>query len=116
MLKLTLQYFGHLMQRTDLLEKTLMLGKRGTGLETDDQIQLHTEVSGHNILRGLPSPKVYPRCRRGKGEKTRDHNSFYEPFSSKNLIFSTEGKANLHLESNFSRPTLKRKKRSPAIN
>ena len=27
MLKLTLQYFGHLMQRTDLLEKTLMLGK-----------------------------------------------------------------------------------------
>ena len=27
MLKLTLQYFGHLMQRTDSLEKTLMLGK-----------------------------------------------------------------------------------------
>ena len=27
MLKLKVQYFGHLMQRTDLLEKTLMLGK-----------------------------------------------------------------------------------------
>ena len=27
MLKLKLQYFGHLMQRTDLLEKTLMLSK-----------------------------------------------------------------------------------------
>ena len=27
MLKLKLQYFGHLMQRTDLLEKTLRLGK-----------------------------------------------------------------------------------------
>ena len=27
MLKLKLQYFGHLVQRTDLLEKTLMLGK-----------------------------------------------------------------------------------------
>ena len=27
MLKLKLQYFGHLMQRTDFLEKTLMLGK-----------------------------------------------------------------------------------------
>ena len=27
MLKLKLQYFGHLMQRTDPLEKTLMLGK-----------------------------------------------------------------------------------------
>ena len=29
MLKLKLQYFGHLMQRTDSLEKTLMLGKIG---------------------------------------------------------------------------------------
>ena len=27
MLKLKFQYFGHLMQRTDSLEKTLMLGK-----------------------------------------------------------------------------------------
>ena len=27
MLRLKLQYFGHLMQRTDSLEKTLMLGK-----------------------------------------------------------------------------------------
>ena len=27
MIKLKLQYFGHLMQRTDSLEKTLMLGK-----------------------------------------------------------------------------------------
>ena len=27
MLKLKLQYFGHLMQRTDSLEKTLMMGK-----------------------------------------------------------------------------------------
>ena len=29
MLKLKLQYFGHLMQRTDFFEKTLMLGKIG---------------------------------------------------------------------------------------
>ena len=29
MLKLKLQYFGHLMQRTDSSEKTLMLGKIG---------------------------------------------------------------------------------------
>ena len=27
MLKLNLQYFGHLIRRTDSLEKTLMLGK-----------------------------------------------------------------------------------------
>ena len=31
MLKLKLQYFGHLMQRTDSLEKTLMLGKIEVG-------------------------------------------------------------------------------------
>ena len=29
MLKLKLQYFGHLMQKADLLEKTLMLGGIG---------------------------------------------------------------------------------------
>ena len=29
MLKLKLQYFGHLMQRADSLEKTLMLGESG---------------------------------------------------------------------------------------
>ena len=31
MLELKLQYFGHLMQRTDSLEKTLMLGKMEGG-------------------------------------------------------------------------------------
>ena len=31
MLKLKLQYFGHLMQRTDSLEKILMLGKSEAG-------------------------------------------------------------------------------------
>ena len=31
MLKLKLQHFGHLMQRTDSLEKTLMLGKTESG-------------------------------------------------------------------------------------
>ena len=31
MLKLKLQYFGHLMQRSDSLEKTLMLGKTEGG-------------------------------------------------------------------------------------
>ena len=37
MLKLKLQYFGHLMQRADSFEKTLMLGKtEGTG-EGDDR-------------------------------------------------------------------------------
>ena len=31
LLKVKLQYFGHLMQRTDSLEKTLMLGKTEGG-------------------------------------------------------------------------------------
>ena len=37
MLKLKLQYFGHLMQRVDSLEKTLMLGGIGEGGEGDDR-------------------------------------------------------------------------------
>ena len=37
MLKLKLQYFGHLMQRTDSFEKTLMLGKIRSGREGDDR-------------------------------------------------------------------------------
>ena len=35
LLKLKLQYCGHLMQRADSFEKTLMLGKIGTGAEGD---------------------------------------------------------------------------------
>ena len=37
MLKLKLQYFGHLMRRVDSLEKTLMLGGIGGGGEGDDR-------------------------------------------------------------------------------
>ena len=37
MLKLKLQYFGHLMQRVDSLEKTLMLGGIGAKGEGDDR-------------------------------------------------------------------------------
>ena len=37
MLKLKHQYFGHLMQRTDSLEKTLMLGKTEGGRRGDDR-------------------------------------------------------------------------------
>ena len=36
-LKLKLQSFGHLMQRTDSLEKTLMLGRLKAGGEGDDR-------------------------------------------------------------------------------
>ena len=37
MLKLKLQYFGHLMRRTDLQEKTLMLGRLKAGGEADNR-------------------------------------------------------------------------------
>ena len=37
MLKLKLQYFGHLIQRTDSLEKTLMLERLKVGGEGEDR-------------------------------------------------------------------------------
>ena len=37
MLKLNLKYFGHLKQTTDLLEKTLMLGKTEGRRKRDDR-------------------------------------------------------------------------------
>ena len=52
MLKLKLQYFGHLMQRVDSLEKTLMLG--GLGQEekatTEDEMAgWHYSLDGHEF-------------------------------------------------------------------
>ena len=44
MLKLKLQYFGHLIQRADSLEKTLMLGKiegRRGGATEDEMVGWH---------------------------------------------------------------------------
>ena len=40
MLKLKLQFFGYLMQRTDSLEKTRMLGKIEGGGEGDDRDEI----------------------------------------------------------------------------
>ena len=37
MLKLKVQYFGHLMRRADLFEKTLMLGRIGSGRRRGQQ-------------------------------------------------------------------------------
>ena len=37
-LMLKLQYFGHLMQRTDSLEKTLILGEAGGEATTEDKM------------------------------------------------------------------------------
>ena len=53
MLKLKLQYFGHLMRRTDSLEKTLMLGKiegrRRDGTTEDEMVGWHHRLNGHEF-------------------------------------------------------------------
>ena len=46
LLELKLQYFGHLMQRTDSLEKTLMLGK---GVKEDEMVRYHQRLKGHEF-------------------------------------------------------------------
>ena len=53
MLKLKLQYFGHLMRKTDSLEKTLMLGKIGRqeekGTTEDEIVGWHHGLNGHEF-------------------------------------------------------------------
>ena len=55
MLKLKLQYFGHLMRRTDSLEKTLMLGKtedrrrEQQRMKWLDSITDSTDISLHKL-------------------------------------------------------------------
>ena len=52
MLKLKLQCFGHLMQRTDSLEKTLMLGRlkaEGEGDDRDEMAGWHHRLNGHEF-------------------------------------------------------------------
>ena len=50
MLKLKLQYFGHLMQSADSLEKTLLLGKTGQeekATTEDEMVGWHHRLNGH---------------------------------------------------------------------
>ena len=46
-LMLKLQYFGHLMRRTDSLEKALMLGKEEKGMTEDEMVGWHHQLNGH---------------------------------------------------------------------
>ena len=47
MLKLKLQYFGHLMRRTDSFEKTLMLGKiEGGNINSAEKGKTEDEMVG----------------------------------------------------------------------
>ena len=52
MLKLKLQYLGHLMQTADSLEKTLLLGKiesRGEGATENEMVGWHHQLNGHEL-------------------------------------------------------------------
>ena len=53
MLKLKLQYFGHLMRRANSFEKTLMLGKIGRqeekGTTEDEMVGWHLRLNGHEF-------------------------------------------------------------------
>ena len=57
MLKLKLQHFGHLMWRTDSLEKTLMLGKdwkqEEKGTTEDEMVGWHHRLNGHALEQAL---------------------------------------------------------------
>ena len=53
MLKLKLQYFGHLMQRADSLENTLMLGKiegKREGVAEDEVVREHHQLNGRESV------------------------------------------------------------------
>ena len=47
MLNLKLQYFGHLMQRADSFEKTLMLEEKG--MTEDEMVGWHHRLNGHEF-------------------------------------------------------------------
>ena len=49
MLKLKLQYFGHLMWRADSLEKILMLGKIEGGMTEDEMVGWNHQLNGHEF-------------------------------------------------------------------
>ena len=53
MLKLKLQYFGHLMQRVDSLEKTRMQGQiegqEEKGMTEDEMAEWHHQLDGHEF-------------------------------------------------------------------
>ena len=102
MLKLKLQYFGHLMWKADLLEKTLMLGKTKAKREEGSRGWQHHWLSGHES-------EQTPRDREGQGslvdrvaESTRTHLS--------DRTTTTNGK----IENKIEEPTLGDLLRLPA--
>ena len=56
MLKMKLQYFGHLLRRTDSLEKTLMPGRIEStekGMTEDEMVEWHHPLNGNEFEQAL---------------------------------------------------------------
>ena len=53
MLKLKLQHFGHQMQGTNSLEKTLMVGKIENGTTEDESVGWHNWLNGQEFEQAL---------------------------------------------------------------
>ena len=56
MLKLKLQYFGHLLRRTNSLEKTLMPGRIEStekGMTEDEMVEWHHPLNGNEFEQAL---------------------------------------------------------------
>ena len=53
MLKLKLQHFGHQMQGTNSLEKTLMVGKIENGTTEDESVGWHHWLNGQEFEQAL---------------------------------------------------------------
>ena len=80
MLKLKLQYFGHLMRRTDSLEKTLMLGKterKAKGTTEDEMVGWHHWLDWHDfeqLMLGVGDGQGKPGVLQSMGSKRVRHN------------------------------------------
>ena len=80
MLNLNLQYFGHPMQRTDSLEKTLILGKTvgqgEKGTTEDEMVGWHHQLNGHEFEQslGVGDEQRRPACCSAWGSQTVRHN------------------------------------------
>ena len=108
MLKLKLQYFGHLMQRADSLEKTLTLGdwrqkqKRGT---EDEIVGWHHRVNGHELGQtlGYGEGQGGLACYSTWGHKESDmawwlnNNNIIQSWISIVILFSHKSRKSCHL-------------------
>ena len=95
-MKLKLQYFGHLMRRADLLEKTLMLGKiegrRRRGRQ-DKMVGWHCRLNGHEFEQTPGDGKGQGRPNE-KQILTRQNNTRDDGAAEEGVIFvSSTGKA-----------------------